>query len=172
MSAEVWFSFTTSLQFPFTDARYKADVDDMFFPDAVDLISSASSEDIPPPSAPMFEGDALSFPSNSALRARTAVDPAGDVGDSLVEEFWSEVQQDLDAPYRPNASSYDSSSGQALYSADDARVDQISQRRFTPQPSSSRTVPHPSAATPSFKSLAIFTGSHKFQINFSSYLQC
>ena len=65
------------------------------------------------------------------------------------------VLQDLEAPYRPNVSSYEG--GADIYNKDEARVE----RKIVKRPKTTtgkRADPHPSASTPSFKSLAIFTG--------------
>jgi hypothetical protein len=81
--------------------------------------------------------------------------------DSLTEEAMSEVMQDLESPYRPNVSSYDSSS--SIFNSDEARQEKkkvaAPKRRVTT--TGARADPHPSASTPSFKSLSIFTGEEE-----------
>lgn len=86
---------------------------------------------------------------------RRAMDPSGEIGDSLTEEAMSEVMQDLESPYRPNVASYEG--GADIYNRDEAKQVARPKRRVTT--TGARPDPHPSAATPSFKSLAIFTGT-------------
>ena len=66
------------------------------------------------------------------------------------------VLQDLEAPYRPNVSSYEG--GADIYNKDEARVERKIAPRRAKTTMGKRADPHPSASTPSFKSLAIFTG--------------
>lgn len=79
--------------------------------------------------------------------------------DSLTEEAMSDVMLDLETPYRPNISSYDSSA--TIYNRDEANseVRVAPKRRVTT--TGARPDPHPSASTPSFKSLSIFTGEEE-----------
>lgn len=92
-------------------------------------------------------------------------DASGEVIDSLTEEMIGDVAQDLEAPYRPNISSYDESDKVKAYERDEARkVEEkksisLAERRER-QAAKRRPQPiHPSASTPSFQSLAIFTGT-------------
>ncbi|KAK4699334.1 hypothetical protein P7C70_g6928, partial [Phenoliferia sp. Uapishka_3] len=149
-------------------------VDNLFFPDAVGLPgpnaspSPEQTSELCPPSlsAPITDPDLydiLSMPYNSALRATPGVDAAGEVGDSLTQEMLGDVLQDLEAPYRPNISSYDATSGSKAYSADKAsQVDKpIDESWKNKTKREEYAAIHPSAATPSFKSLAIFTGEEE-----------
>lgn len=72
-----------------------------------------------------------------------------------------DVMQDLEAPYRPNISSYDSTADEKAYKADKAsKVDVVVDESWKAAPSGKKYAEiHPSAATPAFKSLAIFTGT-------------
>ena len=144
-------------------------IDTLFFPDAVKgtSLSSPTFEPSPDdiftsggPNHPfsaerIYESDSLSMPSHSALR--NAVDPAGEIGDSLTQEMMGDLAMDLEAPYRPNISSYDAASN-ATYSKDEARVDVPVPRQKT-APTDDRKNPHPSASTPAFQTLAIFSGA-------------
>lgn len=90
----------------------------------------------------------------------SVTDASAEITDSLTEEALSDVMQDLESPYRPNVSSYDSSA--SIFSRDEARVEQkrvMPKRRVTT--TGARADPHPSASTPSFKSLSIFTGEEE-----------
>lgn len=75
-----------------------------------------------------------------------AMDASAEIGDSLTQEMMGDLIQDLEAPYRPNVSSY-GGENDALYNK--APVEKKRPKR---------AAPHPSASTPSFASLAIFTG--------------
>lgn len=140
-------------------------VDSLFFPDAVatstapSLFSQSSPDDIATSggSDHPFSAERI-YDADSSLPVAShnsgAMDAAGEIGDSLTQESLSEVYQDLDSPYRPNVSSYDSSAETTRYSRDEAR-----EEKRPPLPTTEkRSEPHPSAATPSFQSLAIFTG--------------
>ncbi|SCV67945.1 BQ2448_66 [Microbotryum intermedium] len=159
-----------------------AQVDDLFFPDALraiayddgqgphseytqpspDDITTSSGSTHPFSSDLIYEADGtISDPSSSR-----GMDAAAEVGDSLTQEMIGDVIQDLEAPYRPNVSSYDDSKGQTMYEQDEARIErkrdvvaEVKQRR---QSSGKRKEqPHPSASTPSFRNLAIFTGEEE-----------
>lgn len=116
----------------------------------------------------MLDPDTYSLPLHSSLARKVpskydAQDASGEVTDSLVEEMIGDVAQDLEAPYRPNISSYDESDKVKAYDRDQARAIEkksltLDERRAK-QAAERRPQPiHPSAATPSFQSLAIFTG--------------
>ena len=149
------------------------DVDNLFFPDAVKFAASArpplaeTSSELCPPSIsapitdPALYADGLSMPYNSALRATPGVDAAGEIGDSLTEEMLGDVLQDLEAPYRPNISSYDATSEAKAYSEDKAtKVDAVIDESWKGTAGGKKYAEiHPSAATPAFQSLAIFTGA-------------
>ena len=94
------------------------------------------------------------------------MDAAGEISDSLTEEMLGDVAMDLEAPYRPNVSSYDATE----------LVQTYNQARAGPSLEQDAAVPfhrpvavhakdrpdiHPSASTPSFASLAIFTGEEE-----------
>ena len=171
-------------------ARADAPIDSLFFPDAVNAAASAPQntplDDLPTTfsehegsqapgtSGPVHTLDAetYSLPLNTVFsrggRANRyeAQDAAGEVADSLVEEMLGDVQQDLDAPYRPNVSSYDQSAGVQAYERDRARAveraeqeEQVARQLRARREQEGRAPIHPSAATPSFQSLAIFTGA-------------
>lgn len=117
----------------------------------------------------MLDPSLLSLPLTAALarapsKRYEAQDAAGEITDSLVEEMLGDVQQDLEAPYRPNISSYDATSDFRAFdkSHDSARGEELEQRRRELKKrleQQMRAPVHPSAATPQFKSLAIFTGA-------------
>lgn len=90
-----------------------------------DIVSSGGSSH-PFSAERIYEGDSVSMPSGSALRA--PMDAAAENGDSLTEEAMSEVMQDLEAPMRPNISSYDSGSTD-FASKDRAQTDRKPTRR-------------------------------------------
>lgn len=172
-------------------ARAEAPIDSLFFPDAVaaatppapdaildDLptsFSEGSGSQAPGSSGPVhtLDADTYSLPLNTVFsrggRNNTryeAQDTAGEVTDSLVEEMLGDVQQDLEAPYRPNISSYDQSAGVQAYERDQARAverkeqeEQLVRQLRARREQAARAPVHPSAATPSFQSLAIFTGA-------------
>ncbi|KAK4049621.1 hypothetical protein OIO90_005380 [Microbotryomycetes sp. JL221] len=155
----------------------EVEIDSLFFPDAVnaapqldspftqpspdDIVTSGGSNH-PFSSDRIYEADgAMPMASSQA----TGSDAAGEVTDSLTQEMLGDVIQDLDAPYRPNVSSYDISQETKLYEADEARVEKT---RPPPvanynraQHRKDRPDPHPSAATPAFQSLSIFTGEEE-----------
>jgi protein AFG1 len=150
------------------------DIDSLFFPDAISANELSSSEIESPTddsraidsSSPLHaaehltEGDSASIPPHSPLRH--AVDPSGEIGDSLTEEMMGDLKLDLEQPYRPNISSYDASGATSAFSKDAARIDQDPPKQYqSNQSSSTRPKPHPSASTPSFQSLAIFTGEEE-----------
>lgn len=83
--------------------------------------------------------------------------PSG--GDSLNQEMLSELAQELEAPYRPNVSSYSDSAATAQYSKDEARFHQEKPLTVRKTVSSGKFDPHPSASVPAFQSLAIFSGT-------------
>ncbi|KAI5481477.1 hypothetical protein MNV49_004234 [Pseudohyphozyma bogoriensis] len=141
-------------------------VDDLFFPDAIhgatspSLIAHSSPDDID--LRPIHDSDSSALPAHSAFRSGGS-DAAGEIGDSLVEEMMSEVNQDLEAPYRPNISSYDETSLTKIYEMDQARKvekEEEGKGKWKQQERKYET-PHPSAATKSFQSLAIFTGEEE-----------
>ncbi|GAA6033705.1 hypothetical protein JCM8097_004391 [Rhodosporidiobolus ruineniae] len=113
----------------------------------------------------------FSLPPTSALaqspsKRYEAVDAAGEVTDSLVEEMLAKVQQDLEAPYRPNIASYDQTADVEAYdkASEREREERKNQRRREIRlelEKRAREPIHPSAATPSFQSLAIFTGEEE-----------
>lgn len=88
------------------------------------------------------------------------MDASAEIGDSLTEEAMGAVIQDLETPYRPNTSSYDSTEGTSIYEQDDAQVEHVRAvlKAAREEREKQRADPHPSASTPSFQSLAIFTG--------------
>ncbi|GAA5960320.1 hypothetical protein JCM21900_006528 [Sporobolomyces salmonicolor] len=172
----------------------EAPIGSLFFPDAIHPTPTAESpspptrstssstsassssahegSQAPGSSGPVHVLDHLlySLPPTSALArspAKTAYqaeDAAGEIVDALTEEMLGDVQQDLEAPYRPNISAYDQSQGVAAYERDKARaeerkaaVDVLKKEDTT----NKRQPIHPSAATPSFQSLAIFTGEEE-----------
>ncbi|BGP36208.1 hypothetical protein JCM10449v2_000106 [Rhodotorula kratochvilovae] len=169
-----------------------APIDSLFFPDAVsaasppppietpldDLptsFSESAGSHAPGDSGPVhiLDPSTFSLPLNDSLSASVASrstqydahDAAGEVTDSLVEEMLGDVQQDLEAPYRPNISYYDESANVAAYERDEARrvereeVEQQLDRQLRRRREQEARAPvHPSAATPSFQNLAIFTG--------------
>ncbi|GAA5999954.1 uncharacterized protein JCM10292_003554 [Rhodotorula paludigena] len=167
-----------------------APIDSLFFPDAVnappppeesaadDLPTSFSESDgsqAPGSSGPVhvLDAETFSLPLNSSIssaqvRASTHYDghdAAGEVSDSLVEEMLGDVQQDLDAPYRPNISTYEETARVAAYERDEARAidraekeEQLKRQLRRRLEQEARAPIHPSAATPSFQNLAIFTG--------------
>ncbi|KAM0793729.1 hypothetical protein ACM66B_001152 [Microbotryomycetes sp. NB124-2] len=156
----------------------EVEIDSLFFPDAVnsaspklespytqpspdDIVTSSGSHH-PFSSDRIYEADgALPMASSQP----TGSDAAGEIGDSLTQEMLGDVIQDLDAPYRPNVSSYDVSQETKLYEKDDARVEKTpaptSVSYNKPQHQKDRPDPHPSAATPAFQSLSIFTGEEE-----------
>lgn len=172
-------------------ARADSPIDALFFPDAVSAAATAAQEaaadDLPttfsesagsqPPgsSGPVHTLDAqtYSLPLNTVFSRGNrqnhrydGQEAAGEVTDSLVEEMLGDVQQDLEAPYRPNISSYDESAGVSAYERDQARAverkemeEQVARQVRARREQEARAPVHPSAATPSFQSLAIFTGA-------------
>lgn len=169
-----------------------APIDSLFFPDAVtpeappppidaildDLPTSfaeSSGSHAPGDSGPVhvLDNSTFSLPLNDSLSAKAkgssrydAQDAAGEVTDSLVEEMLGDVQQDLDAPYRPNISAYDQSANVAAYERDAARQietqaveEQLDRQLRRRREQEARAPIHPSAATPSFQNLSIFTGA-------------
>lgn len=167
-----------------------APIDSLFFPDAVTPeapppASEAVLDDLPTsfsePSGSRAPGDSgpvhvldnstFSLPLNNSLKSTApsrydAQDAAGEVTDSLVEEMLGDVQQDLDAPYRPNISAYDESANVAAYERDAARKieleaveEQLDRQLRRRREQEARLPIHPSAATPSFQNLSIFTGA-------------
>ncbi|CEQ38630.1 SPOSA6832_00097 [Sporobolomyces salmonicolor] len=163
----------------------EAPIGSLFFPDAIRPTPTAESpspptrstssptsassssahegSQAPGSSGPVHVLDHLlySLPPASALArspAKTAYqaqDAAGEIVDALTEEMLGDVQQDLEAPYRPNISAYDQSEGVAAYERDKARaeerkaaVDVLKKEDTTKE----RQPIHPSAATPSFQS--------------------
>ncbi|GAA5949749.1 hypothetical protein JCM3765_007675 [Sporobolomyces pararoseus] len=186
----------------------EAPIDSLFFPDAIkanappplpELDASVpelepSGSQAPGSSGPVHVLDptTYSLPLHSSLNQTTpnkyaAQDASGEITDSLTEEMIGDVQQDLEAPYRPNISSYDESEKVKAYERDQARLvekkksNSLEERRAR-QAAERRPQPiHPSAATPSFQSLAIFTGeeerfafkravSRLFEMNSPEYL--
>ncbi|GAA5930259.1 hypothetical protein JCM3775_004343 [Rhodotorula graminis] len=166
-----------------------APIDSLFFPDAVtpeappspvdaildDLPTSfaeSSGSHAPGDSGPVhvLDNSTFSLPLNDSISAKgssryDAQDAAGEVTDSLVEEMLGDVQQDLDAPYRPNISAYDESANVAAYERDAARKietqaveEQLDRQLRRRREQEARAPIHPSAATPSFQNLSIFTG--------------
>ncbi|KDE06896.1 hypothetical protein MVLG_02784 [Microbotryum lychnidis-dioicae p1A1 Lamole] len=161
-----------------------AQVDDLFFPDALraianddelasapqseytqpspDDITTSSGSNHPFSSDRIYEADGtISEPSSSR-----GMDAAAEIGDSLTQEMIGDVIQDLEAPYRPNVSSYDESKGQTMYEQDEARIEhqrdaaaEAKQRRQ--QSSGTKEEPHATASPPSFRNLAIFTGEEE-----------
>jgi len=120
----------------------------------------------------VLDNSTFSLPLNDSLTAKGssskygAQDAAGEVTDSLVEEMLGDVQQDLDAPYRPNISAYDESANVAAYERDAARQletqaveEQLDRQLRRRREQEARAPIHPSAATPSFQNLSIFTGA-------------
>ncbi|BGP12176.1 hypothetical protein JCM10213_004742 [Rhodosporidiobolus nylandii] len=113
----------------------------------------------------------FSLPPASALaqspsKRYEAHDAAGEITDSLVEEMLGDVQQDLESPYRPNISSYDESADVEAYdkASEREREERRAQRKREIRvelEKQARDPIHPSAATPSFQSLAIFTGEEE-----------
>ncbi|GAA5964226.1 hypothetical protein JCM8115_002839 [Rhodotorula mucilaginosa] len=173
-------------------ARADAPIDSLFFPDAVSAATTAPQDtplddlpttfsehegsQAPGTSGPVHTLDAetYSLPLNTVFsrggrgNRYEAQDAAGEVTDSLVEEMLGDVQQDLDAPYRPNISSYDQSAGVQAYERDQARAveraqqeEQVARQLRARREQEARAPIHPSAATPSFQSLAIFTGEEE-----------
>ncbi|GAA6063760.1 hypothetical protein JCM10212_002712 [Sporobolomyces blumeae] len=186
----------------------EAPIDSLFFPDAVKTVqvpspiekeapefellpTSHAGSQAPGSSGPVhvLDAETYSLPLNTSLNQAkdryAGQDASGEVTDSLVEEMLGDVAQDLDAPYRPNISSYDESDKVKAYERDQARkveeratavrMQKARQAERRPQPI------HPSAATPSFQSLAIFTGeeerfafkravSRLFEMNSPEYL--
>ncbi|KWU41050.1 hypothetical protein RHOSPDRAFT_23715 [Rhodotorula sp. JG-1b] len=144
-------------------ARADAPIDSLFFPDAVNAAASA------PQNTPLDDlPTTFSEHEGSQAPGTSAQDAAGEVADSLVEEMLGDVQQDLDAPYRPNVSSYDQSAGVQAYERDRARAveraeqeEQVARQLRARREQEGRAPIHPSAATPSFQSLAIFTGEEE-----------
>ncbi|KAK4050422.1 hypothetical protein OIV83_003492 [Microbotryomycetes sp. JL201] len=156
----------------------EVEIDSLFFPDAVnstshklespftqpspdDIVTSSGSHH-PFSSDRIYEADgALPMASSHT----TGSDAAGEIGDSLTQEMLGDVIQDLDAPYRPNVSSYDVSQDTKLYEKDDARVEKAvapsSVSYNKPRHQKDRADPHPSASTPAFQSLSIFTGEEE-----------
>ncbi|ORY90273.1 AFG1-like ATPase-domain-containing protein [Leucosporidium creatinivorum] len=149
-------------------------VDSLFFPDAVatsslpspfaepspDDITTAGGHDHPFSSDRIYEAD------SSLPTSRMPVDPAGEIGDSLTEEMMGDVIHDLETPYRPNVSSYDATEDSKAYAKDAARVEQVravlkAAREEKAREEQQRKDPHPSASTPAFQSLAIFTGEEE-----------
>ncbi|GAA5974412.1 hypothetical protein JCM11641_005268 [Rhodosporidiobolus odoratus] len=135
--------------------------------------SSFSGSQAPGSSGPVHTLDPslFSLPPTSALakspsKRYEAIDAAGEITDSLVEEMLGDVQQDLEAPYRPNISSYNESADVEAYdrASERERVEIREQRKREIRAEleqKSRQPIHPSAATPSFQSLAIFTGEEE-----------
>ncbi|GAA5899369.1 uncharacterized protein JCM6883_005198 [Sporobolomyces salmoneus] len=185
----------------------EAPIDSLFFPDAIKAATPPPIEDLdasvpelepsgsqaPGSTGPVHVLDptTYSLPLHSSL-AQTPLnkysgqDASGEVMDSLTEEMIGDVAQDLEAPYRPNISSYDESEKVKAYERDQARLIErksvsLDERRAR-QAAERRPQPiHPSAATPSFQSLAIFTGeeerfafkravSRLFEMNSPEYL--
>ncbi|KAM0745812.1 hypothetical protein T439DRAFT_369898 [Meredithblackwellia eburnea MCA 4105] len=142
----------------------EVDIDNLFFPDAIkvaaaEALEQSVSDELLPSSqtGPIHDLNSPALPSASANPAH---DASAEVGDSLVEEMLGDVYQDLEAPYRPNISSYDATALEKAYAADEARrVDEKPVRKVK----SKKEFPdiHPSASTPSFQSLAIFTGEEE-----------
>lgn len=167
-----------------------APIDSLFFPDAVNAppppeesaaddlptsFSESHGSQAPGSSGPVhvLDAETFSLPLNSSIssaqaRASTHYDGhevAGEVSDSLVEEMLGDVQQDLDAPYRPNISTYEETARVAAYERDAARAldraekeEQLRRQLRRRLEQEARAPIHPSAATPSFQNLAIFTG--------------
>ncbi|GAA5914046.1 hypothetical protein JCM6882_001832 [Rhodosporidiobolus microsporus] len=168
-----------------------APIDSLFFPDAIsapppppesegpDFFESSSSSSsfqgsqAPGSSGPVHTLDPATFslPPNSAFSRPTSkryesVDAAGEITDSLVEEMLGDVQQDLEAPYRPNIASYDQTADVEAYdkAAEIEREQKKEQRKKEIRKELEKRAKepvHPSAATPSFQSLAIFTGEEE-----------
>ncbi|GAA5916009.1 hypothetical protein JCM5296_001159 [Sporobolomyces johnsonii] len=172
----------------------EAPIDSLFFPDAIrpspaaeaptpptrstsSSVSASSSSahegsQAPGSSGPVhvLDHSLYSLPPTSALAQSPAKavyqaqDAAGEIVDALTEEMIGDVQQDLEAPYRPNISAYDQSEGVAAYERDKARAEErkAAVNMLKKQETSRERQPiHPSAATPSFQSLAIFTGEEE-----------
>ncbi|SCZ91364.1 BZ3500_MvSof-1268-A1-R1_Chr1-2g01361 [Microbotryum saponariae] len=161
-----------------------AQVDDLFFPDALraianddesgsapqseytqpspDDITTSSGSNHPFSSERIYEADGtISDPSSSR-----GMDAAAEIGDSLTQEMIGDVIQDLEAPYRPNVSSYDESKGQTMYEQDEARIEHqrdaaAEAKQHRQRSSETKEEPHPTASPPSFRNLAIFTGEEE-----------
>ncbi|GAA5827955.1 hypothetical protein JCM11251_005665 [Rhodosporidiobolus azoricus] len=172
-------------------AYASAPIDSLFFPDAVNTATpppnpeagdffetstapSSSFQGSQPPgsSGPvhMLDPATYSLPPNSAFSRAAArqqqrydgVDAAGEIADSLVEEMLGDVQQDLEAPYRPNIASYDQTADVEAYDkAAEVEREEKKEHRRKELEKRAREPIHPSAATPSFQSLAIFTGEEE-----------
>ncbi|BGP28335.1 hypothetical protein JCM10296v2_000067 [Rhodotorula toruloides] len=166
-------------------------IDSLFFPDAISSTPPPPPADIPVDDLPtsfsefagsqapgssgpvhVLDASTFSLPLNSSLtragkaEQRQAQDAAGEVIDSLTEEMLGDVAQDLEAPYRPNISSYDESAQVSAYERDAARAleeqdEQVRRQLKKRMEQEARAPIHPSAATPSFQSLAIFTGEEE-----------
>lgn len=166
-------------------------IDSLFFPDAISSTPPPPPADIPVDDLPtsfseftgsqapgasgpvhVLDASTFSLPLNASLTPagkadqRQAQDAAGEVVDSLTEEMLGDVAQDLEAPYRPNISSYDESARVEAYERDAARAleeqdEQVRRQLKKRQEQEARAPIHPSAATPSFQSLAIFTGEEE-----------
>lgn len=163
----------------------------MFFPDAVDTVPQLDSPFTQPSpddimtsggSAHPFSSDRI-YDADGALPMASSrpsgADAAGEITDSLTQEMLGDVIQDLDAPYRPNVSSYDASQETSLYGKDDARSDKqvlepIPRQDQQQQQQQKRADPHPSASTPAFRSLAIFTGQRSASVSHTkaAYIRC
>lgn len=138
-------------------------IDALFFPDAVNGPPPNSTETQQYQPSP----DDVQTSSSSALRVQAAeryggVDAAGEIGDSLTEEMLGDVAMDLEAPYRPNVSSYDATEAVKTYNQARGDTDAVLpfQRKGAVH-AKDRPDIHPSASTPSFASLAIFTGEEE-----------
>lgn len=134
----------------------------MFFPDAVSTSSLPSPFAEPSPDdITTVGGSSHPFSSDRIYSADSAMDAAGEIGDSLTEEMMGDVVHDLEAPYRPNVSSYDATESNPIYAQDAARVEHVRAvlKAAQEEKAKERHDPHPSAATPAFQSLAIFTGT-------------
>ncbi|BGP21193.1 hypothetical protein JCM10295v2_000064 [Rhodotorula toruloides] len=166
-------------------------IDSLFFPDAISSTPPPPPADIPVDDLPtsfsefagsqapgssgpvhVLDASTFSLPLNSSLTQagkadqRQAQDAAGEMIDSLTEEMLGDVAQDLEAPYRPNISSYDESAQVGAYERDAARAleeqdEQVRRQVKKRMEQEARAPIHPSAATPSFQSLAIFTGEEE-----------
>lgn len=181
-----------------TDSTFlaQAPIESLFFPDAVkaatpppiaELDSSVpelepSGSQAPGSSGPvhMLDPTTYDLPLNSSLLQNTpnkyaGQDASGGVMDSLTEEMIGDVAQDLESPYRPNISSYDESVNVKAYERDQAqkvesKAVSLEQRRAKMASERRQQPIHPSAATPSFQSLAIFSGS--YTLHFSCICSC
>ncbi|GAA5842336.1 hypothetical protein JCM5353_000763 [Sporobolomyces roseus] len=188
-------------------AYAEAPIESLFFPDAVkaatpppiaELDSSVpelepSGSQAPGSSGPvhMLDPTTYDLPLHSSLLQHTpnkydGQDASAEVMDSLTEEMIGDVAQDLEAPYRPNISSYDESVNVKAYERDqaqkvEAKAISLEQRRAKMASERRQQPIHPSAATPSFQSLAIFSGeeerfafkravSRLFEMNSPEYL--